>query len=229
MDWFYTNGRSKHGPIDEEGIRLRAQKGYIRSDTLLWNETMRDWKTAGELGFFPDDDVEPTMCVALPSAQPPPIPASSARQAVPEATFRMDAGASRPAMREKRAMPPSAMPEPSLAMQEPQPAYTRAPDPAASSVARDPAPNAAPPQAPIQVNAAAPAAASGEVSVSNWFWTMFLMAIPLVNIILVLVWAFDGSTTQSKANWAKAILLWILVGIIISVLFWGTIISALSR
>jgi len=52
-------------------------------------------------------------------------------------------------------------------------------------------------------------------SVGDWMLTIFLMIIPLVNIILLFVWAFGGGPKVSKANWAKASLLWILISIII--------------
>jgi len=52
------------------------------------------------------------------------------------------------------------------------------------------------------------------VSVGDWMITYLLMCIPLVNIILLFVWAFGSNTPQSKANWAKASLLWILLAII---------------
>lgn len=51
------------------------------------------------------------------------------------------------------------------------------------------------------------------VSIGNWMLTYLLMCIPLVNLILLLVWAFGSNTPESKANWAKATLLWMLLGI----------------
>jgi len=49
------------------------------------------------------------------------------------------------------------------------------------------------------------------VSVGEWMITFLLMCIPLVNLILLFVWAFGGGTPPSKANWAKAGLLWIAI------------------
>jgi sterol desaturase/sphingolipid hydroxylase (fatty acid hydroxylase superfamily) len=49
------------------------------------------------------------------------------------------------------------------------------------------------------------------VRTSDWFWTLFLTAIPLVGLIMLLVWAFGGGNNLNKSNWAKATLLWILV------------------
>ena len=53
------------------------------------------------------------------------------------------------------------------------------------------------------------------VSVGNWVMTMLLMCIPFINIILLFVWAFGNNTEVSKANWAKATLVWFLLGFII--------------
>jgi len=57
------------------------------------------------------------------------------------------------------------------------------------------------------------------VSISDWFLTIFLTAIPLVGLILLFVWAFGSNTNPSKANWAKAGLLWAAIGIVIWLLF----------
>ncbi|MGY6587025.1 MAG: hypothetical protein ACXIUB_01930 [Wenzhouxiangella sp.] len=57
------------------------------------------------------------------------------------------------------------------------------------------------------------------VTLGNWMLTILIMAIPLVNLIMLLVWAFSGSTPVSKANWAKATLLWMLIMIVVGVLF----------
>ncbi len=61
------------------------------------------------------------------------------------------------------------------------------------------------------------------VTIGDWIITMILMCIPIVNFILLLVWAFSASTPVSKANWAKASLIFILIGLILCILFWGAI------
>ena len=49
------------------------------------------------------------------------------------------------------------------------------------------------------------------VTVGDWMLTYLLMCIPLVGLILLFVWAFGSNTPVSKANWAKATLLWMLI------------------
>ena len=53
------------------------------------------------------------------------------------------------------------------------------------------------------------------VTLGNWILTMIIMCIPLVNIIMLFVWAFSKGSNPSKANWAKANLIFIAVGIVL--------------
>jgi len=71
------------------------------------------------------------------------------------------------------------------------------------------------------------------VSLGDWMVTILLMCIPLVNIILLFVWAFAGDTRISKANWAKAQLIWTGIAIVINVViiaaFWGAFAAGISE
>ncbi|MBW6516185.1 MAG: hypothetical protein K0B81_06185 [Candidatus Cloacimonetes bacterium] len=58
--------------------------------------------------------------------------------------------------------------------------------------------------------------------------TLLIMAIPLINIIMLFVWAFSGNINISKANWAKASLIWTLIIIIfyaIILIIFGSLIA----
>lgn len=57
-----------------------------------------------------------------------------------------------------------------------------------------------------------PSATDQPVSVTEWIVTILLTAIPVVNIIMLFIWGFGGSTAASKANWAKASLVWLAIG-----------------
>ena len=74
--------------------------------------------------------------------------------------------------------------------------------------------------------------AAESMSVKDWFLTLLITYIPLVGLVMLLVWAFDSNTNLNKKNWAKASLLWMLVGIgiaiIIVVLFMGAFLSLLG-
>lgn len=56
------------------------------------------------------------------------------------------------------------------------------------------------------------------MKVSDWFITILITAIPIVGLIMLFVWAFGSSTNLSKANWAKAVLLWYAVMIVLYIL-----------
>lgn len=56
------------------------------------------------------------------------------------------------------------------------------------------------------------------IKVSEWFITILLLSIPLVNIIVLLMWAFGGSTNLNKSNYAKAALLWVVISIVLGIL-----------
>ena len=43
--------------------------------------------------------------------------------------------------------------------------------------------------------------------VEDWLITKFLMLIPILNIILLLFWAFQKNQNYNKSNWAKATLI----------------------
>ena len=55
------------------------------------------------------------------------------------------------------------------------------------------------------------------VSTGGWIGINFLMLIPIVNIILLIVWAFGGSRQRSLQTWARAKLILLLISILITV------------
>ncbi|MCO5045774.1 MAG: hypothetical protein J5I99_08490 [Verrucomicrobia bacterium] len=59
------------------------------------------------------------------------------------------------------------------------------------------------------------------VTTGNWMLTYLLMCIPLVNLILLFVWAFGSNTPISKANWAKASLIWMVIAIAFYILLFA--------
>ncbi len=69
-------------------------------------------------------------------------------------------------------------------------------------------------------------ARSKDVSVGEWMVTMLLMCIPVVNLIMLFVWAFGGNAATSKSNWAKAGLIWTLIGVAFYVILFALMIAA---
>jgi len=67
-----------------------------------------------------------------------------------------------------------------------------------------------------------------EISLGDWVLTLLILAIPLLNIVMLCVWAFGGGTHPSKSNFAKAALLWMVIGFVLSIMFMSSLIAALG-
>jgi len=65
------------------------------------------------------------------------------------------------------------------------------------------------------------------ISLGEWLITLIITAIPLVGFIMLFVWAFGGNTNPTKANFAKASLIIVAIGIVLWFLFIGTLITAI--
>lgn len=51
------------------------------------------------------------------------------------------------------------------------------------------------------------------MSVKDWLITSLIMIVPLVNIVMLFVWAFGDGTNPNKSNWAKAALLMSVIAV----------------
>lgn len=56
------------------------------------------------------------------------------------------------------------------------------------------------------------------LSVGDWLITLIVTAIPIVNIIMLFVWAFGSGTPTTKANWAKAALILVAIMIVLYII-----------
>lgn len=56
------------------------------------------------------------------------------------------------------------------------------------------------------------------LSVGQYIGMFLLMAIPIVNLVLVLVWAFGGSVNRNKKNYARAVLIVMLISIVLAII-----------
>lgn len=65
------------------------------------------------------------------------------------------------------------------------------------------------------------------VSFEEWMLTLLVVAIPIVGIVMLFVWALGSNTNTSKSNWAKAVLVWMIIGILLAVLFFSAFAGAL--
>ena len=55
------------------------------------------------------------------------------------------------------------------------------------------------------------------VSFGEWMITTLIMCIPCVGLIMMFVWAFGSGTKKSKSNYFKAMLVWALISIVLSI------------
>jgi hypothetical protein len=55
------------------------------------------------------------------------------------------------------------------------------------------------------------------MSTREWVITLLIRIIPIVGFIMLFVWAFGNNENQNKANWAKATLIWIAIGLVIGI------------
>lgn len=96
----------------------------------------------------------------------------------------------------------------------------RAPCRRSSAGSRDRTPAGAAVSAQQPVYQAAPADNNpAALKVSQFFWLDFLTGIPLVGFILTLVWGFGGDVNENKRNYCRAKLVWLLIGIAVTVIF----------
>ena len=57
------------------------------------------------------------------------------------------------------------------------------------------------------------------MSVKDWFITILILAIPLVNIVMYLVWAFGSSGNLNRRNFCRATLLWVVIVFAVAFVF----------
>ena len=65
------------------------------------------------------------------------------------------------------------------------------------------------------------------VSIKEWLLTNLILMIPLVNIVMMLVWAFSSNTNPNKANYFKAALILfaivMVIYLVLAVVFFGSV------
>ena len=64
------------------------------------------------------------------------------------------------------------------------------------------------------------------MTMGQWIVTMLLMCIPFVNFILLIVWAVSSTENPNRSNWAKAQLIFMIIGIVLYIVIFAGMISA---
>lgn len=57
------------------------------------------------------------------------------------------------------------------------------------------------------------------ISLWDWVITLFITMIPIIGQVMLFVWAFGSGVNPSKANWAKANLIWFGIAVVLVVFF----------
>ncbi|WP_250228832.1 hypothetical protein [Anaeropeptidivorans aminofermentans] len=68
-----------------------------------------------------------------------------------------------------------------------------------------------------------------DLSLKDWLIILLLSAIPCVNIIMLLIWAFSANENPNKSNYAKAQLILMVIGIILSFILSSAISSIIMQ
>ena len=60
------------------------------------------------------------------------------------------------------------------------------------------------------------------VSVKEWLITNLILMIPMVNLVMIFVWAFNSNTNPNKANYFKAALILFVIYLVLAVVIFGS-------
>lgn len=70
------------------------------------------------------------------------------------------------------------------------------------------------------------------ISVGDWMVTALIFAIPVVNIIMLFVWAFSDGVNPNKRNYCRASLIWfaivVVIYIFLAIAFFGVFATTFS-
>ncbi|MDF1494342.1 hypothetical protein [Caproiciproducens sp. CPB-2] len=69
---------------------------------------------------------------------------------------------------------------------------------------------------------------SAPLSIGSYLVMMLVGAIPVVGLVMMLVWAFSGSANTNRKNYARAFLIVMLIGVVLSIIFGAAFVSLLS-
>ena len=65
------------------------------------------------------------------------------------------------------------------------------------------------------------------MTIGEWIITLLITAIPIVGFVMLFVWGFGSTTNPTKANFAKASLIFVAAGMLLWFLLFGAIFTAI--
>jgi len=85
-----------------------------------------------------------------------------------------------------------------------------------------------PPQS--QASPRAQATENGEVpmTLGDWMLTLLLLYLPIVNIVMLIIWSVDSKTSTTKKHFAWATLIFMAIGIVLSIIFSGIVMAIVA-
>lgn len=95
MEWYVMTPAGRQGPIDEVGLGALVEAGDLKPDTMVWSETMEDWRQASAVeqlvAAFPA-----LKARKAPPPLPPPVPPEPPKvtKAAPSGGFGASAASS---------------------------------------------------------------------------------------------------------------------------------------
>lgn len=67
-------------------------------------------------------------------------------------------------------------------------------------------------------------AKSDVISVKEWVINLIIMCIPIVNIVFLILWGFSQKDiNETKKNWAKASLILMIIGFILTIFLYAIV------
>lgn len=103
---------------------------------------------------------------------------------------------------------------------------------ASQNTSSAPGPYVAPYQQPASAAApayyGAPAVMAPPLSIGDYIVMLIVSGIPFVGFVMLLVWALGSQTNPNKKNWARAMLIMMLIGIVLAILLSATLAGLLN-
>jgi len=66
------------------------------------------------------------------------------------------------------------------------------------------------------------------MTIWDWVVTIFVLSIPLVNIIMVIVWLVNKDTNKSKKNYIIASIIFMAIGVVVWLILASTVLASLN-
>lgn len=63
------------------------------------------------------------------------------------------------------------------------------------------------------------------MSLKDWMITLLLLLIPIVNIVMLIIWSVDSNTNENRKHFAWAQLIYMGIGLVITIIFSSIIVS----